>query len=298
LEIRHLRYFIAIAESGGFARAASRLHVAQPALSRQIRDLEEELDVTLFDRGKRGVRLTYPGECFLDDSRRLLSQLERAQKKARRAQTGEVGALKIGLVESFSWNDVITGSIRAFRNQNPNVTLTMLVMSTAEQLAAIRDRRLTGGFLLNRPRQEKTFDGIKIFTDKVLIAVSDTSPFARRPPKHIAELAQEDFFWFPRRVNPVYYDEIIHACQKSGLTPKIVQGGLNDTANLSLVAAGLGCTFVPAETKYRKPKNVVLVAVDDLDVTITMEFIWHRENRQQALRNFIDILRRTAESNH
>jgi DNA-binding transcriptional LysR family regulator len=291
VEIRHLRYFVAIADSGGFARAATGMNVTQPALSRQMQDLEQELEVRLFSRSKRGVQLTDAGKAFLEDAQHILAHLERAQIRARRVQSGKAGALTIGMPDPFSWHRIVTESIRVFRRNHPDVALTVIVMHSREQLTALRQGRLSGGFVLSRPQDEGDFEAIKVLADPVMVAVPNTSPFAQRPPKRLAELAGEDFFWFPRKINPVYFDEVMQTCQKNGLEPRMLEGGMSDTANLSLVAAGLGCTFVPSEARHRKPENVVLVPISDLKVTLRMEFVWRSENSSQVLKNFIQVVK-------
>jgi DNA-binding transcriptional LysR family regulator len=291
MELRHLRYFIAVAENKGFVRASSCLHVAQPALSRQIHELEQELGVILFERSRLGAKLTLPGECFLQDARRIFNLLEEAQTRARRAQSGHAGALSIGMVESFTWHEAITELLRSFQSQAPNVVLNVSLMNSQEQLAAIRDEHLSAGFLFDRPLDDDTFDGIELLKARAMLAVPRDSPFAIQPPRHLAELRDENFVFIQRALNPPYYDRIIHACHSAGLTPRIVQSGTNDSSNLSLVAAGFGLTIVPEATKARKPKSVVLVSVEDLNVVTTMELVWRRDNRLPALKNFVQTLR-------
>jgi len=288
---RHLRYFIAVAECKGFVRASASLHIAQPALSRQIRDLEQELGVTLFERSRRGASLTFPGECFLQDARHMFDYLEQAQSRARRAQSGYAGALAIGMVESFTWHEAITRALRKFRSRCPDIVLNVALMRSPEQLAAIRDGHLSAGFLFNRLPEDETFDGIEVLKTKAMLAVPENSPYATRPPRRLAELRDQDFVFIQRALNPPYYDRIIHACHSAGLTPKIVQSGTDDSSNLSLVAAGMGLTIVPAATKSRKPKNVVLVPVGDLHVVTTMELVWRRDNSLPALKKFVQIFR-------
>jgi DNA-binding transcriptional LysR family regulator len=290
MELRHLRYFIAVAECKGFVRASASLHVAQPALSRQIRELEQELGVTLFERSRLGASLTLAGECFLQDSRRILDYLEEAQSRARRTQGGFAGALSIGMVESFTWHEAITESLRKFQSQSPNIVLNVTLMNSPEQLVAIRDEHLSAGFLFDRPQDDDTFDGIEVLKTRAMLAVPKDSPFATRPPRHLAELREQNFVFIQRALNPPHYDRIIHACHSAGLTPRIVQSGTNDSSNLSLVAAGFGLTIVPEATKARKPKSVVLVSVGDLDVVTTMELVWRKDNRLPALKNFVQTL--------
>jgi DNA-binding transcriptional LysR family regulator len=288
VELRHLRYFIVVAESGGFARAATHFHVTQPALSRQVQDLEEELQVALLNRSKRGVILTAAGKAFLEDSHQILLYLERARVRAQRTQSGKMGTLTIGLVDSFSWQKIITRSIRAFCKDNPDVALSVDVMQSRAQLAALREGRLSGGFLFRRPAAEKKdLETVKLLSDRIMVAVSDASPLAQHPPKRLAGFTGETLFCIPRRLNPLYYDEIIQTCRQAELEANIVEGGMNDTANLALVAAGLGCAFVPSEIRRRKPQEVVLLPINDLEVYLTLEFAWHRENCDPALKNFV-----------
>jgi len=290
MELRHIRYFIAVAEHGGFARAAQRMRLSQPVLSRQVRLLEQEIKATLFERSKRGVRLTYAGEVFLEGARRLLAEVGQLQTKSQEAHLGKTGALQIGLGEGFSWNELVIRSIHNFRRDNPSVALTVTIMNTPEQLTAIREGQLSAGFVVNRPRDEDvSLEGVDVLSDRMLLAVSASSRFARRPPKRLLELAEQDFFWFKRTVNPVIYDAVVDACEKSGFSPRIVYCA-NDLANLSLVAAGLGCSFVPQEARWRKPKNVVLIAVKDLDVKLRLEFVWNSHNQQPALTNFVRVI--------
>ncbi len=291
MELRHLRYFIACAESEGIARAAERLHMAQPALTRQIHALEAEMNVTLFERSRRGVRLTYPGEVFLADVQRLMDGLQEALFRASQAQAGKVGALKIGLVESFSWHETLIDPIRCFRLRNSEVALSVSVMPSPEQLAALRDGHISAGFLFDRPNEDDTLDGLVILKDPVWLAVHESSPWAKHPPSRLAELADETFYWFTRKLNPAFYDILMQACEKSGLSPRMVEGGSTDSTNLSFVAAGLGCTFLSAQAKWRKPRNVKIVPVGDLKIIRSMELVWRKDNQQQALRNFIQMFR-------
>ena len=291
VELRHLRYFIAVAECRGFVRASASLHIAQPALSRQVRDLEQELGVTLFERSRRGASLTFPGECFLQDARHMFDYLEQAKSRARRAQGGFAGALSIGMVESFTWHEAITRALRKFRRQCPDIVLNVALMSSPEQLAAIQDGHLSAGFLFHREPEDDTFDGIEVLKTKSMLAVPANSPYATRPPSRLADLRDQDFVFVQRAKNPPYYDRIIHACHSAGLTPKIVQSGTDDSSNLSLVAAGMGLTIAPDAAKSRKPKNVVLVPVGDLHVVSTMELVWRRDNRLPALKNLAQIFR-------
>ena len=296
MELRHLRYFIAVAECGGFVRAAERLHIAQPALSRQIKDLEEELDSRLFERTARGVHLTKPGACLLEEARRILTAVERTKSHVRLTESGKVGSLSIGLVESYAWHETITGGIRRFHKLSPGVTLSVTLMFSADQITAVRERRLSAGFVFHRPPECEDFGMLKVLNNKAVLAIPMNSRFAANPPQSLADLRDEDFVFFPRSVNPRYFDKMMQACHSRGLSPRIVQWGADDSSNLGLVAAGLGCSFVPAFVRERLPANVMLVPISDLNVISTMELIWLKENRSPVLKNFIQVFRRQARS--
>ena len=290
MELRHLRYFLAVAENKGFVKAASQLHVAQPALSRQIRDLEREMGVRLFERAKSGVSLTFAGACFLEDVQRIFAILENAEARARRADSGYSGALSIGVVESFAWHEAITQSLQKFQRHFPEVALDVALMGSPEQLAAIRDERLSAGFLFDRDHEDESLQGIAVLTTQAVLAVPESSTYATHPPQRLAELSAENFIFIQRARNPAYFDGIIRACHSSGLTPRIVQSGTTDSSNLCLVAAGLGLTIVPAAVESRMPRGVVLVPVGDLHLEHTMELVWRRGARLPALENFVHML--------
>lgn len=296
MELRHLRYFVAVAECGGFVRAAERVHIAQPALSRQIKDLEEELESRLFERTAHGVKLTKPGECLLEEARRILSAVERTKSRVRLTQSGEAGSLSIGIVESYVWHKTITSGIQRFHKISPGVTLSVTLMFSTDQITAVREGRLSAGFVFHRPPECEDLGMVKVLSNKAVLAIPKSSPLASHPPQRLADLCDENFVFFPRSVNPRYYDKIMQACHSQGLSPRITQWGNDDSSNISLVASGLGCSFVPAFVRERLPENVVLVPVKDLDVTSTMELIWLKDNRNPVLKNFIQVFRRQPHS--
>src|SRR5215216_3376637 len=147
MELRHLRYFVAVGEEQHYGRAAQRLRVAQPALSRQIQDLEEEIGFKLFDRLSRGVKISAAGKFFLDDARRILQQVNEATLRAKRVAAGQSGTLRVGFVESISWHGVVPESLRRFREQQPDAELQLKPLSSREQIEAVRSGGLDAGFL-------------------------------------------------------------------------------------------------------------------------------------------------------
>src|SRR6267143_3684636 len=147
MELRHLRYFVAVGEEQHYGRGTKRLRVAQPALSRQIQDLEEEIGFKLFDRLARGVRISAAGKVFLEDARRVLQQVDEATRRAKRVASGQSGTLRVGFVESISWHGVVPDSFRQFRERQPDVELQLKPLSSAEQIEAVRTGQLDAGFL-------------------------------------------------------------------------------------------------------------------------------------------------------
>ena len=289
MEIRHLRYFVAIADAGGFARAESVLHVTQPALSRQIRDLEEDLKVTLFDRTNHGAHLTPAGTSFLEDAKQMLAHIEQAKMRARQVHEGKGGGLTLAIVDPFSWNDVFTRSVNTFRNENPRSRLSVVIMHSGAQLAGIMDGRISAGIMHGQSQYDPALRSINVLTTKLIAAVSGASSFAKYPPRRLAELAGQDFFWFPRSVNPSFYDMVMRACLDGGLKPRTILEK-NYTARLGLVGTGMGFTFIPVATSPRKPKCVTLIPLEDLNLKISLDLVYHRDNRQPALKDFIRVL--------
>src|SRR5216683_2101550 len=147
MELRHLRYFVAVGEDQHYGRAARRLRVAQPALSRQIQDLEEEIGFKLFDRLSRGVKISAAGKLFLEDARRILQQVDEATRRAKRVAHGKSGTLRIGFVESISWHGVVPDSFRRFRERQPDAELQLKPLSSLEQIEGVRSGRLDAGFV-------------------------------------------------------------------------------------------------------------------------------------------------------
>src|SRR6476660_9682082 len=162
MELRHLRYFVAVGEEQHYGRAARRLYVAQPSLSRQIQDLEEELGFKLFDRLPRGVKLSAAGTLFLEDARRILQAVGEAIARATRAARGQSGTLCIGFPENASWHGVVPDSFRRFREQQPDVELQLQPMPSLQQLDAIRSGRLDAGFLNFMPKADRELDQLLV----------------------------------------------------------------------------------------------------------------------------------------
>src|SRR5246500_305021 len=167
MELRHLRYFVAVGEEQHYRRASRRLRVAQPALSRQIRELEEEVGFKLFDRLPRGVKLSAAGRLFLEDARRILQQVSEAAARAARVARGQSGTLRVGFTENASWRGVVPDSLRRFRERQPDAELQLTPATSLEQIEAIRSGRLDAGFVFNMPKADTQLDQIAVALQRV-----------------------------------------------------------------------------------------------------------------------------------
>lgn len=289
MDLKRLRTFVAVAEANGFARAAERLALAQPAVSKHIKDLEDHFGGRLLERRPDGVRLTYAGEQLLSGARDVIGKADEVEARVNAAARGEVGHLTIGFNETVSWGSVIPKAVYEFRRRYADVMLAMQPMLSIDQVAALQAGRIDGGFLFHRDVADPGLSGIAVLVDPMLLAVPRRSRWALKPPARLAELSEEPFIWIPRQVAPEYYDRLIGHCRRAGLELDVVQEGMDGSALLSLVAIGMGLTFVPASARPRCPEDVALVQVPDLTLELTLEFVWRTGEDHSALRRFIDI---------
>lgn len=294
MELRHLRYFVAVGEDEHYGRAARRLRVAQPALSSQIQDLERELGFQLFDRLSRGVRLSAAGKVFLEDCRRILRDVNEAVIRAERAMRGATGTLRIGFTESASWHGVVPDSLREFRRTHPEVELQLSSLISLDQVEAIRSGRLDAGFVY-APPSDADIAQVSVASHEVVLAMPRKHPGSRSKTLRLRDLIETDFVWFPRRRHPANYDRLAQECSRGGLTnPRIVQEAVDQATMLSLVSCGLGVAFVTDATRWRCPKEVVLRRVDDLRLPLTVSCIWRRGDESPLLASFLEQVRDLA----
>ncbi len=293
MELRHLRYFVAIGEEQHYGRAARRLRVAQPALSRQIQDLEEELGFTLFDRLPRGVKLSSAGTLFLEDARRILQEVGDAAARAARVANGRSGTLRIGFTENSCWRGVVPESFRRFRELQPDAELQLQPSASVEQIEAIRSGRLDAGFVNFMPKSDADLDQLLVARQHVELAAPTGHPLTKLKNIRLRDLTDAPFIWFPRWPSPAFYDRMMHECYRGGLkSPRIVQEGTNEATILSLVSSGLGVGWVLGTARWRCPETVVVLPVADLNMPLSLALAWRRDNTSPLLANFVDDVRR------
>ena len=295
MELRHLRYFVAVAEELHFGRAAARLHIAQPPLSRQIRDLEREVGAPLFVRVPRGVELTPAGAAFLPEARLTLAQAERARRTAQRAARGEIGRLRVGFVEAAIHSGVLPDVLGFFRMHLPDIGLSLFEMDSVQQAEALREGRIDLGILHSPPPDaDRWLRAEPVYTDPLIAAVPQAHRLAGRRRLALGDLAAEPFVFFPRPVAPALYDDIIARCRSAGFSPRVVQEAAGWHTLAGLVGAGVGATFVPRSLAEFQQPEVAYRPVRDLAVDMGMQAVWKRGEQSPVRERFVTALRAVA----
>jgi DNA-binding transcriptional LysR family regulator len=262
--------------------------VAQPALSRQIQDLEDEIGFKLFERLPRGVRISAPGKLFLEDARRILQQVNESTLQAKRVAAGQTGTLRVGFIESISWHGVVPDSFRLFRERQPDAALEVKPLSSLEQLEATAAGRLDAGFVHATANTSRELAQLVISILNLMLAVPTGHPLTKSKKLRLRDLREASFVWFPRRESPIYYDRLMHECFRGGLkSPHIVQEAVNEATILSLVSCRLGVAFVSNATRWRCPQEVVLLPVLDLDLPLPFALVWRKDNTSPLLAKFV-----------
>jgi DNA-binding transcriptional LysR family regulator len=249
MDLRRIRYFVVLAETLHFGRAATRLNIAQPPLSQQIRTLENELGAQLFERSNRHVELTPAGKALLPEARALLAQAERAGTIAARAQRGELGELRVGFTSSTAFSSVIPQLIFAYRQRFPDVHLKLEELTSHEQLKAMLERRLEVAFVRSetRPDLPPSLRATSLFEDPLMVALPPQHPLtAHTGALSVQALAGEQFVMYRRDSGTGVYEHIMTLCRQAGFSPRIAQEAREVPTIVGLVAAGLGVAFVPA----------------------------------------------------
>ena len=288
MELRHLRYFVGVGEEQHFGRAAERLHIAQPALSRQIHDLEKEIGFPLFERLPRGVRLSAAGGLFLEDARRILAEVQEAARRAGQVARGLAGTLRIGFVESISWHGIVPESFRRFRQKQADAELIPIPMLSLAQVDAVRTGRLDAGFIVRMTALGEDLEQRGASVHKVVLAAPNGHLLTRQRRLRLRDLKDVPFVCFPRRTNPFAYDQLMEACYRGGLKSlRIVQEADDHATILSLVACRLGVAMVSDSARWQCPRGVTLLPIVDLNVKVSFSLIWRKDNTSPLLRKFV-----------
>ena len=281
MELRHLRYFLAVAEELNFTRAAKRLNIAQPPLTQQIKALEAEMGVTLFDRTGYRVELTDAGRSFVPQVARILADVRNAVLIAKRAAVGEVGHVRVGFTESASFNPLVTATFRSFRTAYPEVELSLEESPSTVLANALREGRIDAAFVRPPLRTGEGIDLHLIDEEEMVVAVPTSHPLALRPELEIADLAEETFVLYPRTERPGLADTVIAACEKAGFAPKVKQYTPQLSSTINLVAAALGISIVPRSMRGLQPQAVTYKRLRDPKLTALLG-VAHRSGESSA----------------
>ncbi len=292
MELRHLRYFVAVAEEMHFGRAAEKLHIAQPPLSQQIQQLERELGFPLFLRANRRVTLTAAGSVFLRDIRRSLTSIEQAVQAARRADRGETGLLAVGFSTSATF-EVLPVLLTRFRAECPDVELSLFELNAAEQMRALEEKRID--VALARPAIAGA--GLTVETvlrEPLVAALPETHPLARRATLALADLSEEPFVLSPENPKPSYADAVKALCAGAGFIPRVVQEAREMPTILSLVAAGLGVTLTPASARNLRRVGLVYRPLRDAEAVTELTVAYRADDPSPTLTRFLNVVRAFA----
>lgn len=296
MELRHLRYFIAVAEALNFTRAAERLRIAQPALSRQMRDLEEQLQAKLFDRTHAGVRLTRAGRAFYARAQSILAQASEAMHEARSAAGVISGRLVIGFPSGIVLNYTVP-LITAYRRNHPTVELDFVHLRGAEQIKALRDSQIDVAIAYKPFKSAEQLESRVIFRFPFKAVLPQKHVLARRPELHLADLRHEDFVFCTREPRPEFYDAVFRACAKAGFEPRVVKevGGYL-TNVLALVSVGQGVSVLPDLDGTERMQGITWRPLATPKAVVEFVLLWRRENMSRVLKEFLVLAEQTFDT--
>nr|WP_325249093.1 LysR substrate-binding domain-containing protein [Amylibacter sp.] len=292
MDFRRLTYFVAVAEELHFGRAANRLGIAQPPLSRQIAQLESDLGVQLFDRTRSQVRLTQAGDTLLQRGRDILSQVDRAEREVRSVGEGAAGRLRIAFVGTASYG-VLPELIREFRSSYPDVELALSAMNNAELKTALIARHIDVAF--GRPAiTDDEIRGFPFHVEPLILAVPANSELVEREALPLAELKRETFVLYPRRPRPSFADHILEVCKKEGFIPASEVLAQDFQTAISLVSVGVGIALVPHSVSLSPRHGVVYRTYEGHNPGTSLSLAVRQDNQGVHTQNFTTLARKFA----
>ena len=291
MELRHLRYFSTVATELHFGRAAEKLHIAQPPLSKQIQDLEAELGFELFNRTKRSISLTPAGQAFLGEVTQIFQQLDRAIDIGRKTSRGELGQISIGFVGSATYN-ILPVMLQQFRDRYPHVQIELHELTTDRQLIWLREGRIDIG-LIRPPIIDKDFTSEVIFQESLVVALPTNHHLAKLDSVDLSLLAAEPFILFPRQLAPGLYDPIIAICQAAGFSPQVVQECIQMQTIVSLVSANMGVSILPESIQEAQRQGVVykpIAASFGIEKLATIAIVWRLSDDSPTMNRLLELI--------
>lgn len=285
MELRHLRYFLAVARTLNFSRAAEQLNMAQPPLSQQIQALEKELGVRLFDRNKRPLQLTHAGQAFLPEVNGVMTQVERARYIAQQASRGEVGQLTIGF-NSAAMQTALPELLKAFRQQFPLVNIRLCELDSQLQLEQLSNGQLDCGFLHLQQREQ--FNYHVLLKEPLVVALPSYHPLAEQQVLDLNVLVDETFILPPPTMGQSFYYQVLSLCETHGFTPNVIQEARLLQTVLGLVVSGMGIALVPESIKKLQRAGVVYRTLKNTFEIETL-LAWRQESLSPVLERFLNV---------
>ena len=297
MELRHLRYFVAVAENLNFTKAGSKLNLAQPSLTRQIHNLEGEIGVRLLNRSKSQVALTEEGRSFLVDARRILALATESVLAVQRLSRGETGQLNIAYLSNFDF-ELLPETLRAFRKSFPHIALNLFDMTPAEQFRALEARKIDLGFVgLPPPAANRDLQWESIARHRTVVVLPEKHPLARKRQVKLGELKTMFFVGMSEKTYPGFRDWLSGRCQQAGFMPRILQDAELEPALMTFVAEGLGVSLAREHIK-RLPHPGVALRPLAPPVRTDYCIAWNRDNESRALQQYIQMVKSLAAHTH
>ncbi|SSW65709.1 LysR family transcriptional regulator [Achromobacter agilis] len=295
LDLRQLHYFVAVAEEEHVGRAAERLHISQSPLSRQIAQLEEKLELVLFERSQQRIRLTRDGRTLLAETKAFLTHANRLESLARRLGRGDEGGLCIGYLEYAMHSGVLPNALRELSDGRPAVHIALYNQQSETQLEGLRQRSLDIALVCEPPSpDDPDLEAAQVLNDPMLLVLPAGHPLAEAAQITSADLAAQKWIGVMHKESALRHDTFIAACAKAGFTPTISMEATEPLAALGLVAAGLGVTTVQRSLRHQAPAGVVMRELPEFSYRTPLWAAWHKINLRPLVQTFRETLIKTA----
>jgi DNA-binding transcriptional LysR family regulator len=292
MDFRLFESFVAVAEELHFGRAAERLNISQPPLSKQIQQLEARMGVKLLDRSNRRVELTEAGCVFLEEARAVLRRSGQAVELARRAERGETGRIAVGFIDAAAYS-MVPEVVKRFLDLYPEVELSLVERRIPDQVRAVVERRLDVGFI-HPPVAHPALAVESVLVEPLIVALPAGHRLAATAEVALSELAGEPLIQFPRTINPPLYDEVVALCRASGFEPRIVREASPKQTIIALVSVGLGVSLLPACMEKLKRGGVAYRPIRGANLAIDTSVIYRRSDASPVLKAFLEVVREAA----
>ena len=289
MELRHIRYFLAVAEEQNFTRAAARVGIGQPPLSQQIKDLETEVGAPLFHRIPQGAELTEAGRAFLENVRVIPVQAERATRAAQRAARGEIGSIRVGFVGSAPFNRVMPATIRSFRRAYPDVEMSFEESNAMRLIASLKDGELDAAFFRFNESPSDDLQIRLLSEERMVVVLPATHPAAKSVEIDLVRLRNDALILVPRDVGPSLFDTVMLTCRQAGFEPILGQSAPQLSSVVSLVAAELGFSMVPESMRQLQLTGVTYREVAGDAPLTRLALAYRRGETSKIVRNFVDL---------